>query len=328
MNVLSPAPASSTVSTLATSPQAVAESTSPAAAQPMGQLFTQVWGQQVAQAWAATSAQAPSASTDAVEGAAEVQTAPVVLGEVLPVLHLPAQQPRTIDHPQPAASVALGLDAGETLEVDAIPEDVLPAMQMLSALPVVHPQLRREAVAAVEAAAPSAPAALLGHVTDAVVRSNVASGAGVEAVVSTPALNAPAAAPASGVSKEASALVQALGQRIQLQQAQGQDVVMVRLDPPQWGRVEIRIQQDASGVQVLLQASHAEVGRQLTTVVDSLRQELQARTGGEASVVVHSQRSMAGQGQGERQAHQGEQDSRSDDPVGQALQFELGDSAV
>lgn len=327
MNVLSPAPASSTVPTLATSPQAVAESTSPAAVQPMGQLFTQVWGQQVAQAWAATSAQATSVSTDAVEGA-EVQTAPVVLGEVLPVLHLPAQQPRTIDHPQPAASVALGLDAGETLEMDAVPEDVLPAMQMLSALPVVHPQLRREAVAAVEAAAPSAPAVLLGHVTDAVVRSNVTSGAGVETVVSTPALNAPVAAPASGVSKEASALVQALGQRIQLQQAQGQDVVMVRLDPPQWGRVEIRIQQDASGVQVLLQASHAEVGRQLTTVVDSLRQELQARTGGEASVVVHSQRSMAGQGQGERQAHQGEQDSRSDDPVGQALQFELGDSAV
>ena len=71
--------------------------------------------------------------------------------------------------------------------------------------------------------------------------------------------------------------MQALSQRIQLQQAQGVDVATVRLDPPQWGSVELRIQHDAGGVQVFIQASHAEVGRQLAGLAEGLRQELQAR---------------------------------------------------
>jgi len=71
--------------------------------------------------------------------------------------------------------------------------------------------------------------------------------------------------------------MQALSQRIQLQQAQGVDVATVRLDPPQWGSVELRIQHDAGGVQVFIQASHAEVGRQLAGLAEGLRQELAER---------------------------------------------------
>lgn len=93
-------------------------------------------------------------------------------------------------------------------------------------------------------------------------------------------------------------LLHALSQRIQLQHAQGLDVATVRLDPPQWGTLEVRIQQGPVGVQVVMQASNAEVGRQLSGLAEGLRQELQARTGNEASVVVAQSRQGASAGQG------------------------------
>lgn len=335
MNVLSQAPASSAVSTVAAAAaNAEPVAATPAATAPSGQVFAQVWGQQMVQA-AASAGGAQGAAVQAPElhtPGAEAQTSAVVLGDVLPVLHLPVQQAQLIEAQQRAAHAALGLSEGETLETEAAQDSLLPAMQTLSALPVVHPQLRREAVSSVEASSAQASTPVIAHVTDAVVRSSAAVAPVADALIATPAAGGVTPAPALGAAKtsSASALVQALGQRIQLQQVQGQDVVTVRLDPPQWGRVEIRIQQDASGVQVLLQASHAEVGRQLTTVVDSLRQELQARTGGEASVVVaSSQRSMAGQGQGGGgHAQQDDAAHRGDEPVGQALQFDMGDGAV
>lgn len=93
-------------------------------------------------------------------------------------------------------------------------------------------------------------------------------------------------------------LLHALSQRIQLQHAQGIDVATVRLDPPQWGSLEVRIQHGPVGVQVVMQASNPEVGRQLSGMAEGLRQELQARTAGEASVVVAQSRQGASPGQG------------------------------
>lgn len=116
-------------------------------------------------------------------------------------------------------------------------------------------------------------------------------------------------------------LLHALSQRIQLQHAQGLDVATVRLDPPQWGTLEVRIQQGPVGVQVVMQASNAEVGRQLSGLAEGLRQELQARTGNEASVVVAQSRqgASAGQGHSSREAPMPWTWTDEED-IGQALQ--------
>lgn len=132
-----------------------------------------------------------------------------------------------------------------------------------------------------------------------------------------------AAAATPSAARAAQPLMQALSQRIQLQQAQGVDVATVRLDPPQWGSVELRIQHDAGGVQVFIQASHAEVGRQLAGLAEGLRQELQARSSGEASVVVAQGRhsgGAAGQGGGARDEALPWTLAAEDDVIGQALQ--------
>lgn len=130
------------------------------------------------------------------------------------------------------------------------------------------------------------------------------------------------ASPDAAPAKAAQPLLQALSQRIQLQHAQGMDVVTVRLDPPQLGTLEVRIQHDQAGVQVLLQASHAEVGRQLAGLAEGLRQELQARTNGEASVVVAQGRQPGGStGQGGQPRDTSSQWAYADDEeIGQALQ--------
>lgn len=144
-----------------------------------------------------------------------------------------------------------------------------------------------------------------------------------ESVVSVNSAVRTAAVAAPSTAWAAQPLMQALSQRIQLQQAQGVDVATVRLDPPQWGSVELRIQHDAGGVQVFIQASHAEVGRQLAGLAEGLRQELQARSSGEASVVVAQGRhsgAAAGQGGGARDEALPWTLAGEDDVIGQALQ--------
>lgn len=144
-----------------------------------------------------------------------------------------------------------------------------------------------------------------------------------EPVASVTSAARTAAVATPSTARAAQPLMQALSQRIQLQQAQGVDVATVRLDPPQWGSVELRIQHDAGGVQVFIQASHAEVGRQLAGLAEGLRQELQARSSGEASVVVAQGRhsgGAAGQGGGARDEALPWPAAAEDDVIGQALQ--------
>lgn len=125
------------------------------------------------------------------------------------------------------------------------------------------------------------------------------------------------------VQKGAPALVQALSQRIQVQQAQGMEVAIVRLDPPQMGSLEIRIRQDALGVQVQMHASNNEVARQLAGVAENLRQELLVRSS-DATVTVASSRFSQGSGQPGEQ-HAGRHPAREPE-VGQALQAWDADS--
>jgi len=136
-----------------------------------------------------------------------------------------------------------------------------------------------------------------------------------------PLAAAATAATAAPQARSAAPLLQALSDRIQWQQAQGVEVATVRLDPPQLGTVELRIQHDGTGVQVWMQASHAEVGRQLAGLAEGLRQELQSRTSGEASVVVAQGRHAGASGQGGQPRDGGSPwQLAEDDEIGQALQ--------
>ena len=104
-------------------------------------------------------------------------------------------------------------------------------------------------------------------------------------------------------------------------------MVTVRLVPPHLGTLEIRIQSDVTGVQVQMQASHAEVSRQLAGIADSLRQELQMRTAGDAAVTVSAPRSFGAQSQGqqERQHPRHQAWQQSDETISQALR--IGDES-
>lgn len=81
-------------------------------------------------------------------------------------------------------------------------------------------------------------------------------------------------------------LMQALGDRLQLQISARSEQAVIRLEPPQLGQVEIAIRQQGSELQVRLSASHAEVTRQLQQVSEGLRQDLVQRHSGEVSVQV------------------------------------------
>ena len=81
-------------------------------------------------------------------------------------------------------------------------------------------------------------------------------------------------------------LMQALGDRLQLQIAGRSEQATITLSPPLLGRVEIAIRQQAGELQVRLSASHGEVTRQLQQVSESLRQDLVQRHSGEVTVQV------------------------------------------
>ncbi|HSD40201.1 MAG TPA: flagellar hook-length control protein FliK [Rhodocyclaceae bacterium] len=105
-------------------------------------------------------------------------------------------------------------------------------------------------------------------------------------------------------------LLQALGDRIQLQRSGASDSAVIRLDPPQMGRIEISIRHEAGAITVNLSATHNEVLRQLQGIGETLRHDLSQRhQGGEVSVQVSesaASRGMARDGgnDGRRQAQE------------------------
>lgn len=81
-------------------------------------------------------------------------------------------------------------------------------------------------------------------------------------------------------------LMQALGDRLQVQIAGRSEQATIKLSPPMLGQVEISIRQQAGELQVRLSASHGEVTRQLQQVSEGLRQDLVQRHSGEVTVQV------------------------------------------
>jgi flagellar hook-length control protein FliK len=81
-------------------------------------------------------------------------------------------------------------------------------------------------------------------------------------------------------------LHEALGERLQLQAGRGLEQAVIRLDPPQLGRIEIAIRHTAGSLEVTLSATHGEVLRQLHAVSDNLRNDLAQRQYAEVAVTV------------------------------------------
>jgi flagellar hook-length control protein FliK len=81
-------------------------------------------------------------------------------------------------------------------------------------------------------------------------------------------------------------LREALGERLQLQAGRGLEQAVIRLDPPQLGRIEIAIRHTAGSLEVTLSATHGEVLRQLHAVSDNLRNDLAQRQYAEVAVTV------------------------------------------
>ncbi|NMV36311.1 flagellar hook-length control protein FliK [Ralstonia insidiosa] len=85
-------------------------------------------------------------------------------------------------------------------------------------------------------------------------------------------------------------LIDALGDRLSVQTAQGMRHAVIRLDPHLNGSVRIELRQDANGIAVHLSATNADVVRQLQAIGESLRQDLSARNGGDVTVQVSASR--------------------------------------
>jgi len=81
-------------------------------------------------------------------------------------------------------------------------------------------------------------------------------------------------------------LQEALGERLHLQVGNNVEQAMIRLEPPQLGRIDIAIRHSAGSLEVNISATNGEVLRQLQTVSDNLRSDLSQRQFSEVAVTV------------------------------------------
>ncbi|MBA5604411.1 flagellar hook-length control protein FliK [Duganella sp. FT3S] len=104
-------------------------------------------------------------------------------------------------------------------------------------------------------------------------------------------------------------LREALGERLQLQLQRNDEHAVIRLDPPNMGRVEISIRHTAGALQVTLSANNSEVLRQLNSIGDSVRQDLSQRQFADVAVTVSpAPRGMLAGGDGNGRGQQGQQE--------------------
>jgi flagellar hook-length control protein FliK len=126
-------------------------------------------------------------------------------------------------------------------------------------------------------------------------------------------------------------LAEALGDRLQLSLQRGSEQAVIRLDPPQLGRIEIAIRHEAGSLQVHLSATHGEVVRQLNAIGDSIRQDLGQRQYGDVSVVVSDAGAAGRDADGRSRGRQPQQEEHrpnralAEAETGLATAFRLGD---
>lgn len=81
-------------------------------------------------------------------------------------------------------------------------------------------------------------------------------------------------------------LQEALGERLNVQVGKNVEQAVIRLEPPQLGRIDIAIRHSAGTLEVNISATNGEVLRQLQTVSDNLRSDLSQRQFSEVAVTV------------------------------------------
>jgi flagellar hook-length control protein FliK len=115
-------------------------------------------------------------------------------------------------------------------------------------------------------------------------------------------------------------LREALGDRLQLQLGRNIDQAVIRLDPPQLGRIEIAIRHAAGGaLEVNISATNSEVRRQLNNVSDAMRSDLAQRQFSDVAVTITATpRSGAAFGEQQGRGRQPEREANENDP-GRAL---------
>jgi flagellar hook-length control protein FliK len=109
------------------------------------------------------------------------------------------------------------------------------------------------------------------------------------AAASQPATNAPASDTVKLAGPPAAwrqSLQEALGERMHLQVGKGIEQAVIRLEPPQLGRIDIAIRHSAGALEVNISATNSDVLRQLQTVSDNLRSDLSQRQFTEVAVTV------------------------------------------
>ena len=238
--------------------------------------------------------QAAAPSTEPDDGTAEtVAPESALLASMWPQPAPVAALPLPVAAP-PATAVAAQAGAatdGSVRAADlALPSTGAPAAALASgpppaAAPTDATAMAAAAVAAARVAPAEAPDGLVPQGPDR------ASVTGIMAADQRLTEAADAAPSTDTVTRRPQALVDALGERIAWQLQRGHDRVVIRLDPPMRGQIEIQIRHDAAGaMQVQLQASHGDVVRQLQAIGEHLRQELSQRQGGaDVSVSVAQQ---------------------------------------
>jgi flagellar hook-length control protein FliK len=139
---------------------------------------------------------------------------------------------------------------------------------------------------------------------------------------------APSAQPAADTVKLAGpptawrqSLQEALGDRLHLQVGKNIEQAVIRLEPPQLGRIDIAIRHSAGTLEVNISASNGEVLRQLQAVSDNLRGDLSQRQFTEVAVSVTPtpKNSNAAPFGDPQQQGRGRQQGRDQDEPGRAL---------
>jgi len=116
-------------------------------------------------------------------------------------------------------------------------------------------------------------------------------------------------------------LQEALGERLNVQVGKNMEQAVIRLEPPQLGRIDIAIRHSAGTLEVNISATNGEVLRQLQTVSDNLRSDLSQRQFTEVAVTVSPAPKNGAAPFGDPQQGRGRQQDRGqeDQQPGRAL---------
>ncbi|HEU4844547.1 MAG TPA: flagellar hook-length control protein FliK [Burkholderiaceae bacterium] len=265
---------------------------------------------------------APPAANSAAAGAAVTAAAqatlPVPAGQQAPAGRAAddaGQATGRVAPAAPAVPAAMFAQSGQTAPAPALAAQAAPLLPSAAPpAPARSADNRRSDTGAADGAVRTALAGAGAGQDDAIAAVSRSDAA--PAVVNGSYAPAAPAAPAGDSVKLAGTpeqwqqpLREALGDRLQLQLQRNDEHAVIRLEPPNMGRVEISIRHLGGTLQVNLSANNSEVLRQLNSIGDSVRQDLSQRQFSDVAVTVSAApRGMLAGGDGRGREQQGQQE--------------------